>query len=76
MQWYTNDQLTMRRVAHILLRKLPQILQRRLASERFDVLNMAFIYKKAQNYMNWLSVSPTRWKKSLSDFMDLDTCAL
>ena len=26
--------------------------------------------------MNWLSVSPTGWKETLGDFMDLDTCAI
>ena len=76
MQWYGDDQLNSQRAAHILLRKLPQILQRRLASERFAALSVEFIYEKAQDYMNWLSVSPTGWKDSLGDFMDLDTCAL
>ena len=40
-------------------------------SERFDVLRVAFIDKKAQDYMNWLFVSPMGWKESLGDFMDL-----
>ena len=26
--------------------------------------------------MNWLSVSPTGWKDSLGDFIDLDSCVL
>ena len=49
MQWYEPDQFSMQRVAHILLCKLPRVLQRRLVLERFDVLSVAFIYKKAQD---------------------------
>ena len=51
-------------------------MQRRLALERFDALSVDFTYWKAQDYMNWLSVSPAGWKDSLGDFMDLDTCAV
>lgn len=76
IHWYSADQLNSRRAAHILLRKLPQALQRRLASESFDSLSVEFIYQKAQDYMNWLSVSPTGWKDTLGDFMDLDSCAV
>ena len=76
MQWYSGDQLNTQRAAHILLRKLPQPLQRRLAAERFDALSVSFIYETAQDYMSWLSISPTGWKESLGDFMDLDSCAI
>ena len=76
MQWYDETQLNAQRAAHILLRKLPQVLQRQLAAERFDALRVDFIYYKAQDYMNWLFISPTGWKHSLGDFMDLDTCAV
>lgn len=72
MQWYSNDQLNPTRAAHILLRKLPQALQRRLAAEPFEMLGVDFIYQKTQDYMNWLSVSPTGWKESLKDYMDID----
>ena len=47
MQWYDETQLNAQRAAHILLRKLPQVLQRRLATKRFDVLSVDFIYQKA-----------------------------
>ena len=44
--------------------------------ERFDALSVSFIYEKAQDCMKWLSVSPTGWKESLDDFMDLDSCTI
>ena len=40
------------------------------------MLSIDFIYQKAQDYMNWLFVSPAEWKDSLGDFMDLDSCAV
>ena len=76
MQWYGEDQLNAQRAAHILLCKLPQMLQRRPVVEQFGVLSVDFIYKKGQDYMTWLLVSRTRWKDTLEDFMDLGTCAL
>ena len=76
MQWYGGNQLNSQRAARILLHKLPQVLQRRLAAEQFDMLSVEFIYQKAQDYMNWLLVSPTGQKDSLGDFMDLDTCVV
>ena len=72
MYAYEEGQLNKQRAAHILLRKLPQALQRRLASEDFAALSVDFIYQKSQDYMNWLSVAPVGWKKSLGDFMDID----
>ena len=47
----------------------------RMATENFDSLSVEFIYGKAQDYMNWLSVAPTGWKDSLGDYMDLDKVA-
>ena len=46
-----------------------------MATENFGALSVEFIYGKAQDYMNWLSVAPTRWKDSLGDYMDLDQVA-
>ena len=76
MQGYDETQLNAQRAAHILLQKLLQVLQRRLTAKRFDALSVDFVYQKAQDYMNWLSVSPAGWKDSLGDFMDLDTCTI
>ena len=45
-------------------------------SEQFDALCMEFIYEKAQDCMDWHSISTTGWKQSSGDFMDLDTCVV
>ena len=41
---YTEDQLNPQRAAHILLRKLPQAFQMRMATERLESLSVGFIY--------------------------------
>ena len=44
MQWYGKPHLKTQRATHILLHKLPQVLQRPLALENFDLLIVDFIY--------------------------------
>ena len=64
MQWYDENQLNTQRAAHILLRKLPQILQRRLAAERFDALSLRF-YLSESPRLHELAFCFTSWMEGI-----------